>query len=236
MRTNRRDEIRAMRVSNGGEGFLQAGVFDLNVGRPVDGAAVEVYGQNEDGSLTAVEQLTCDASGQTAAVEVAAPPFEYSQSPDFPKPYSEYTIRVRADGFTPLWVEGIQVFDQETALQNAYLRPANDMDEERRIDILPHTLWGDFPPKEPEDEVKPLNPPTGFVVIDNPVVPETIVVHDGAPSNASAPNYYVPFKDYIKEKRATGRVLRQNGSVRTAGQASARLQTRSPFSLAYAAV
>jgi len=198
MRTNRHDEIRTMRISNGGEGLLQAGVFDINIGRPVEGAEVEVYGQNADGSLSAVERLVCDASGQTAAADVSAPPMEYSMSPDFPQPYSEYTIRVRAEGFMPLWVEGIQVFDRQTALQNAYLRPANGTEEERRIDILPHTLWGDYPPKQPEDEVKPLNPPTGFVVLDQPVVPETIVVHDGTLSNTSAPNYYVPFKDYIK--------------------------------------
>ena len=30
------------------------------------------------------------------------------------------------------------------------------------------------------------------------VVPQTIVVHDGVPSNASAKNYYVPYRDYIK--------------------------------------
>ena len=30
------------------------------------------------------------------------------------------------------------------------------------------------------------------------VVPQTIVVHDGLPSNASAKNYYVPYRDYIK--------------------------------------
>ena len=30
------------------------------------------------------------------------------------------------------------------------------------------------------------------------VVPETIIVHDGVPGNTSAANYYVPYKDYIK--------------------------------------
>ncbi len=41
-------------------------------------------------------------------------------------------------------------------------------------------------------------PPTGFVVLDNPVVPEFIVVHDGLPEDSSAPNYWIPFKEYIK--------------------------------------
>ena len=30
------------------------------------------------------------------------------------------------------------------------------------------------------------------------VVPQTIVVHDGLPSNSSAKDYYVPYRDYIK--------------------------------------
>ena len=30
------------------------------------------------------------------------------------------------------------------------------------------------------------------------VVPQTVVVHDGVPTNASAANYYVPYRDYIK--------------------------------------
>lgn len=30
------------------------------------------------------------------------------------------------------------------------------------------------------------------------VIPETVVVHDGLPNDTSAPNYYVPYRDYIK--------------------------------------
>ncbi|MDU7905161.1 MAG: spore cortex-lytic germination protein SleC, partial [Peptostreptococcaceae bacterium] len=52
--------------------------------------------------------------------------------------------------------------------------------------------------KIPESDLKPLPPPTGFVVLDNPVVPEFVVVHDGMPENKNAPNYWIYFKDYIK--------------------------------------
>jgi len=40
--------------------------------------------------------------------------------------------------------------------------------------------------------------PTDFVVLPKPVIPEQVVVHAGVPSDASAPNYTVGFKDYIK--------------------------------------
>jgi len=66
------------------------------------------------------------------------------------------------------------------------------------ITIDDNTLWGNFPPKIYESEIKDLPPSEGFVVLPEVVVPEFIIVHDGHPSNASAPNYWVPFKDYIK--------------------------------------
>ncbi|MEI3240537.1 MAG: hypothetical protein V8S32_11200 [Lachnospiraceae bacterium] len=36
------------------------------------------------------------------------------------------------------------------------------------------------------------------IVLSRVVVPGTIVVHDGVPSNANAAKYFVPYKDYIK--------------------------------------
>ena len=39
---------------------------------------------------------------------------------------------------------------------------------------------------------------SGEVVLSRVVIPETIVVHDGTPSDRTAPDYYVPYRDYIK--------------------------------------
>ena len=64
--------------------------------------------------------------------------------------------------------------------------------------ISPHTLWGDFPPKIPEDEVKPLPDADGLVVLPKPVIPEYIIVHLGKPSDQGVPNEWVLFRDYIK--------------------------------------
>ena len=63
--------------------------------------------------------------------------------------------------------------------------------------IPAHTLYAEYPPKIPESEVKPVAD-TGEIVLSRVVVPETIVVHNGPPNDASATNYYVPFADYIK--------------------------------------
>ena len=38
----------------------------------------------------------------------------------------------------------------------------------------------------------------GEIVLSRVVVPETVVVHDGVPDDSTAKNYYVPYRDYIK--------------------------------------
>ncbi|MDD7521490.1 MAG: peptidoglycan-binding protein, partial [Lachnoclostridium sp.] len=59
------------------------------------------------------------------------------------------------------------------------------------------TLYGDYPPKEPESEIKPVNE-SGEIVLSRVVIPEYVVVHDGPPADANAKNYYVRYTDYIK--------------------------------------
>ena len=68
---------------------------------------------------------------------------------------------------------------------------------EENIQIPDHTLYGSYPPKIAEDEVKPVQE-SGEIVLSRVVVPQTIVVHDGVPTNASAKDYYVSYRDYIK--------------------------------------
>ena len=65
------------------------------------------------------------------------------------------------------------------------------------IVIPAHTLFGEYPPKIAESEIKQINRP-GEIVLSRVVIPETIVVHDGPPSDNSATNYYVRYSDYIK--------------------------------------
>ena len=66
-----------------------------------------------------------------------------------------------------------------------------------RIVIGPHTLFGTFPPKIAEEEIKPTTE-TGEIVLSRVVIPEYVIVHDGVPTDTSAQNYWVRYKDYIK--------------------------------------
>lgn len=143
--------------------------------------------------------LLTDSSGLTQVIDLSAPPLDYSQEPTNNVPYSLYDVLVERDGFSPVSIRGVQVFPQSTALQKVNLQEnANRSSRAEIIIIQPNTLIGNFPAKIPESPDKPLPPPTGGVVLPKPVVPEFITVHQGSPNDASAPNYRVPYKDYIK--------------------------------------
>lgn len=145
-----------------------------------------------------IEELSTDISGQTAAVELPAPPLEYSMEPSEFQPYSEYTIQVNASGYRPINISGISVLPDKTSIQNVRMETATVGNPlERNIVITANTLYGNFPPKIPEDEIKPMNE-SGEIVLSRVVIPEYVIVHDGPPSDSSANDYYVRYRDYIK--------------------------------------
>ena len=147
---------------------------------------------------TALECLQTDSSGQAEEVQLMAPPLSYSLTPESPMPYSEYNVTVEAPGYEPVMISGVEVLPDVTAVQNIRMTPTETADEEEEIIEIPdHTLYGEYPPKIPEDEIKPMDE-TGEIVLSRVVIPEYIVVHDGVPNDSSAPNYYVRYKDYIK--------------------------------------
>ena len=78
------------------------------------------------------------------------------------------------------------------------MRPLTPSTEQTEVFVIPaHTLYGNYPPKIPESEIKPIVD-TGEIVLSRVVVPEYIIVHDGSPRDSTASNYYVKYKDYIK--------------------------------------
>lgn len=147
-----------------------------------------------------VEQLKTDSSGQTAVIDLPAPPLEYSMEPEQEnRPYSEYNIQVDAPGYESVMVSGTEILPDVTALQPIQMIPLETApsQEEEVITIPDHTLYGEYPPKIPEDEIKPMDE-SGEIVLSRVVIPEYVVVHDGVPDDSTAPNYYVRYRDYIK--------------------------------------
>ena len=171
-------------------GYLVINVYADNIAQPIENAKVEITGENTN------LELYTDESGQTERVELTAPDLSYSESEQSEvRPYSVYTVVVSKEGFTTMRYEGVEVYPEETSRQNVYLTNESDtLIEEEVVNIDPPTLWKNYPPtvtEEVESEITPY-------VLQEVVIPEYIIVHDGIPSNKNAANYSVPFTDYIK--------------------------------------
>ena len=173
----------------GSFGLLQINTYLQNIGFPLKGVTVTI---SESDSGTLLTELQTDEEGKLPPVRLPTPPESYAQSPDEPRPFSQYDVRAQADGFEEAYISNVQIYADTTAVQNIFMTSADD------TVIIPYpTLWGNFPPKIPESAVKRLPFPGNLVVLPEPVVPEYIVVHNGVPSDSSAANYTVRFKDYI---------------------------------------
>ena len=149
---------------------------------PVENATVDISYTGEPDQI--LEEVRTDQNGNTGTLELKAPPLEYSMQPGETQPYSEYTIKVSAEGY-------------ELSLQNIRLRPLEQRRPPEVTAIPPHTLYGNYPPKIAEAEIKPVNQ-SGEIVLRRVVIPEYVVVHDGSPRDTTAGDYYVRYKDYIK--------------------------------------
>ena len=176
--------------TSGGLGYLQVNTFLQGVGSPMQGATVRVL--NSD-TKSIVSESQTDAQGQVKNIALITPPIEYSLQYGLPRPFNQYDVQVIYQDYQSAYISNVQLFPEQTAIQNVFLLPSyND------IDIPYPTLWGTYPPKIPESEVKKLPLPTGQIVLPEPVVPSLITVHEGRPEDSSASNYTVGFKDYIK--------------------------------------
>ncbi|RHT38811.1 peptidoglycan-binding protein [Firmicutes bacterium AM31-12AC] len=177
-------------------GRLQINVTSEITAYPIENATISISYTGVPNSI--LEQLQTNQVGQTEVVELDTPPLEYSLDQTIEEqPYSEYTLQVNAPGFEPISIAGAEILADVTALQDVRLHPLVE-DAEPEVYVIPaHTLYGEYPPKIPEDEIKPIDE-SGEIVLSRVVIPEYVIVHDGSPRDSTATNYYVKYKDYIK--------------------------------------
>jgi peptidoglycan hydrolase-like protein with peptidoglycan-binding domain len=176
-------------------GKLQIQVTSELRATPVEDAVIDISSTGEPDQI--LEEVKTDRVGQTDTLELEAPPEEYSLSPGEMQPYSEYNFRITAPGYEPLTISGAEILANQLALQDIRLKPVIESEDYENIVIPAHTLYGDYPPKIAEAEIKPVSQ-SGEIVLSRVVVPEFVVVHDGAPTDNTASDYYVRYRDYIK--------------------------------------
>ena len=156
------------------EGFFQAFVTSFVSGRPIENASVEItYPEYNNNNV--IDNLTTDSSGKTPTITLRTPPLQYSMVPLSSQPYSVYNILVRAKGYEEVEIAGAEVLPGETSIQNIELIPIDETEPESAevFVIPPHTLYAEYPPKIPEDEIKDLSE-SGEVVLSRVVIPDGV--------------------------------------------------------------
>ena len=112
---------------------------------PLAGVALTVL----DESGTALAHLTADADGRAEAADLPAPDAAYSldAANTAVRPYALYRIEAALDGWQPLVLDGVQVFDEQQTVARLALLPRGTVPAAARsseaevIAIPPHTLF-----------------------------------------------------------------------------------------------
>ena len=185
-----------MQVGEQDRGELQVNVTDSN-NAPIKDARVTISEpETAINPNSTIEKLDTDVSGQTQIVDLNTPPLEYSLNENNENmPYANYNIQIEVPGYETENIRNVEILPDSLSLQNVRMRK-REGEQVENIDIDPHTLYAEYPEKIPEDEIKDVNEP-GEIVLSRVVIPEYVVVHNGTPSS-NARDYYVTYKDYIK--------------------------------------
>ena len=185
-----------MQVGEQDRGELQVNVTDSD-NAPIRDARVTISEPEPAiNPNSPIERLETDVSGQTQIVDLNTPPLEYSLNENNENmPYANYNIQIEAPGYETENISNVEILPDSLSLQDVRMR-RREGEQVENIDIDPHTLYAEYPEKIPEDEIKDVNEP-GEIVLSRVVIPEYVVVHNGTPSS-NARDYYVTYKDYIK--------------------------------------
>lgn len=183
-------------------GSLKIQTYMNNNPEPVDNANVSITLYDKDNMVKEVVYLKTNDSGIAILEDIATPPIELSLNEyETERPYGLCDIVVSKDGFNETFIKGCQLFGDEEAIQpvnlNVINRNKSIYRQVEEINIESNTLYGNYPPKIPEAEEKPISQSTGQVILSDVVVPEFITVHTGSP-NSIGTDYTVRYSEYIK--------------------------------------
>ncbi len=190
-------DLQSIQLDNIDIGSLDIQITSSLNAFPIEGATVNISYTGVPENI--IERLETDGTGRTDTISLAAPPIEYSlDENNSQQPYSEYTLEISAPGYNSLNIASTEILPSITAIQNIELEPTDSFQRETDTFVIdPHTLYANYPSKIPETETKNISQ-SGEIVLPRVVIPEYIIVHDGTPTNSTAKDYYVRYKDYIK--------------------------------------
>ena len=173
--------------------FLRKGTlyFKITAGDgaiPISNAKITVYGEGINETV-----LYTDESGISCDIILPAPDKETSLSPNQKDPYAKYNAKIEKDGYIPVRILGIEVFDGIKSVSEMDMQPypKGRTGLEIVYNIPGNALEFDTP-RNAE------NPQYDERILKNVIIPNYITVHLGAPNNNSVSNITTNFVNYIK--------------------------------------
>jgi len=167
-------------------GNLIVRVFIDSIAQPAENANVTIVGNGIH--ITA----KTNELGQTAPISLPAPSLKLSLEPSNNIAYYSYDVKVDGLNLGTQEVLGVQIFPGITSIQDIYFSTI-DNNKNTSVISIPDYYIGSYSPKIIEDPTS-----SSSRILNEVVIPEYIIVHEGLPSNTSGRNYQVPFIDYIK--------------------------------------
>lgn len=173
-------------------GYLTMQARTAHEALPLQGVQVSVL----DDEQNRIYELVTDENGETGRVSLETMDKRYSQDENFSgTPFITYNVYARAEGFEPVYVSDIPIFEGETAHLPLTLVPIQGQQREQ----MQTQIMVGAPAVSMEGEREPEGPTGGESeqVLRKVVIPNPITVHLGTP-NAAASNVQVSFPDYVK--------------------------------------
>ena len=178
-----------------GLGYLTVKANMANEAVPIEGATVIIREMTGKTLYT----LKTDSSGMTETVSLYAPDKVYTLDPRYDGgTYSIYRVEVRAPGFETEIINGVQIFDTITSLEEVSMHPTAQSEPPENILNIPPHLQALLAPRNQQGPV----PLSSSRVQRRVIIPDFITVHLGR-YNVNARNIRVPFPLYIKNVAAS---------------------------------
>ena len=185
-----------------GTGYLRLRGYTASNAFPVTDVSVHIVQRTNGSDFPVNITVNTGSEGVSEDVPIPCPSREYSldENNTTVLPYSVVDLSATREGFYPVRVDGVQIFDTVVALQEFAMIPIEENgdiapieDNTTVFDVPEHSLFAGDGGSGP----LPIENCPDTQVLDQVIIPDKITVHLGKPS-ASARDVTVSFRDYIK--------------------------------------
>lgn len=122
--------------NSGNCGILQVEVTTANGDFPVENAHITVFDETGE---NVIRFMKSDINGISPEISLTAPPRSISESPEESsekKPFSEYRVRVSADGYYPVLNERVVIFSGVKSIQPVNMIPVAEFSDNPQREIV----------------------------------------------------------------------------------------------------